>query len=1112
VAVFWLAGCSQSATGAPGDGIITTPDGGVKTILDSGPQDSSTISTTDAGPDTGQVSCTSGATCYAVVDAGPYCGDKNVDTNLGEICDDGNKLSGDGCSATCKMVEPNFTCPPTGGPCTSTIKCGDTIRQAGEGCDDGNTVNGDGCSSACKLEAGWYCPTPGQPCQKNANCGDGKVTSGETCDDSNQTSGDGCDANCQTEPGYRCRPGAGCTKIAVCGDRAVAAGKEECDDGNTADLDGCSSLCKIEADYYTCPPTGGPCVDNSRCGNGKLEKLEQCDDGNTNGGDGCSSTCQAEPGYQCRMAGKPCVPLCGDRVITGTEQCDDGNEISSDGCSSTCLIEPGFACTTPGPSVCTKSYCGNAVVEAGENCDHGTANGLFYGDGSGCSKTCTKEPTCRTGGITGPCTQACGDGNKDVGEECDDGNQLSGDGCSADCKAERGFTCVDQSLSDAQPCPTNPALQCLVLPVTYRDFDSQQVAGGHPDFFYLSAPATGGRTTGVVPGAATTTCVPNASGIKLPWTPGLACPSSDATGPCLGIVQSALGPDGKPVLAKDSCPCVFTDWDMTGLLGSCTAGGCTAAIAGAQDCWVTNVGTHRLRIDTTVKVVQSAQTFAQWYTDVAGVNTTVRGMLELAQTGTQYQFSSSNGLTVYEDLHNIFLGLQTTLTSGFFPLDTQLPGTVGATPICNIWPYWAAGLTTACGAGAGYPVPTQWDPKGSYDRTLPTGTGGPIPGPGTLSLAVIGKQRNFYFTTEVRYLFRYDGVGGTLSFYGDDDVWVFVNGKLALDLGAPHERVQGQVLVNASYGLEAGKTYEVAIFHADRHPRESNYQLTLSGFTTTRSVCQPFCGDGVSTAGEECDNTTVGNTGEYGGCTAQCKFGPFCGDGVVNGPEECDDGRNTTVGSNVSGCGPGCKVPPRCGDGKLNPGEECDNGPNNQDGIYGGCNKSCQLNPFCGDGQTDTQWGEECDDGVNTGGYGYCEAGCKNGPRCGDSTTQPDYGEQCGVPGYCGDKAIQPELGEQCDLGTEGNTGAYGTCNPDCTLAPYCGDGVVQAEGGEKCDYGAANSPPDRATYGGCLVTCQLGPHCGDKILQSPDEQCDDGNQDDGDTCNNNCMIQVQIT
>jgi hypothetical protein len=43
----------------------------------------------------------------------------------------------------------------------------------------------------------------------------------------------------------------------------------------------------------------------------------------------------------------------------------------------------------------------------------------------------------------------------------------------------------------------------------------------------------------------------------------------------------------------------------------------------------------------------------------------------------------------------------------------------------------------------------------------------------------------------------------------------------------------------SKFGLETGKTYEIAGFHADRHPRESNFQISLPDFRRMRSVCQP---------------------------------------------------------------------------------------------------------------------------------------------------------------------------------------------------------------------------------------------------------------------------------
>src|SRR6185295_16251815 len=122
--------------------------------------------------------------------------------------------------------------------------------------------------------------------------------------------------------------------------------------------------------------------------------------------------------------------------------------------SSVCQIEPGAACpkngSAPAPGACTPTICGNGKKEGNEGCDCGTSNtgpyptgcngpnGLFFGDGSGCSKTCTVEPVCRTGSTTRACDVKCGNGAVETGmnsagmmvtEQCDDGNNDSGDGC-----------------------------------------------------------------------------------------------------------------------------------------------------------------------------------------------------------------------------------------------------------------------------------------------------------------------------------------------------------------------------------------------------------------------------------------------------------------------------------------------------------------------------------------------------------------------------------------------------------------------------------------------------------------------------------------------------------
>ncbi len=130
------------------------------------------------------------------------------------------------------------------------------------------------------------------------------------------------------------------------------------------------------------------------------------------------------------------------------------------------------------------------------------------------------------------------------------------------------------------------------------------------------------------------------------------------------------------------------------------------------------------------------------------------------------------------------------------------------------------------------------------------------------------------------------------------------------------------------------------MFERDGHPTESNFQLTLSGFSTTKSVCQPRCGDGIVTGGEECDCgdgtaplpancSGPNNDTTYGGCKTDCTWGPFCGDGVTQSPpEQCDNGKDNGSNNGANGCAFGCLLPHYCGDGIVdrNLGEACDLG------------------------------------------------------------------------------------------------------------------------------------------------------------------------------------------
>jgi len=93
-------------------------------------------------------------------------------------------------------------------------------------------------------------------------------------------------------------------------------------------------------------------------------------------------------------------------------------------------------------------------------------------------------------------------------------------------------------------------------------------------------------------------------------------------------------------------------------------------------------------------------------------------------------------------------------------------------------------------------------------------------------------QHNYGFTLELHSQVAYHaGQNQILRFQGDDDIWVFINGKRVIDLGGIHQTQKDSVdmdAVKTQLGLEDGKTYALDFFFAERHVASSSVLITTN--------------------------------------------------------------------------------------------------------------------------------------------------------------------------------------------------------------------------------------------------------------------------------------------
>ena len=171
--------------------------------------------------------------------------------------------------------------------------------------------------------------------------------------------------------------------------------------------------------------------------------------------------------------------------------------------------------------------------------------------------------------------------------------------------------------------------------------------------------------------------------------------------------------------------------------------------------------------------ITNAETFDQWFRDVPGVNASIPVSLALLrQPGGTYRFDSGS-----HPRYRASGGLD-----GFFPIEGALLG-----------------------------------------NAAPKAKDGVV------------KDRNFHFTMELELEFEHQVAANQyFRFRGDDDVWVFVNGMLVVDLGGTHSPQEQYIDLNR-LGLADGSTCTLKMFFAERRRNGANCLIdTNIAFETVR--------------------------------------------------------------------------------------------------------------------------------------------------------------------------------------------------------------------------------------------------------------------------------------